>query len=240
MAIYRKTWITYIVFLHILLAIVLWKSDFIEQIGSKLGLNASSLESSTYYNLMTRSHSWMDGSVPSRATIFIGDSIIQGLATSAVSDLSVNYGIGWDTTEGLQNRLPIYQSISAAKAVVISIGINDLLAERDNESILRNYQQILEYMPQTTRVVVSAILPLDEGVRNSGPSNELVSNLNSLLKELATNYENTVFFDSAGLLTGEDGNLRAEFHGGDGLHLSTSGYGVWIEQLRASLDGVRN
>ena len=41
----------------------------------------------------------MDSLVPVGATVFIGDSITQGLATSAVVPLSVNYGIGGDTTQ---------------------------------------------------------------------------------------------------------------------------------------------
>ena len=160
----RKTWVTYVVFLHILLAMVLFKSNFIEKVERKLELYKSP-ELSEYYNEITAYHERMDGSVPRGATIFIGDSITQSLATSAVSELSVNYGIGSDTTLGVLNRLPIYESIHSIKAVVIAIGVNDL-ARRNNDSIIHNYEEILDYIPKNTKILVSAILPIDERVQS--------------------------------------------------------------------------
>lgn len=232
----RKTWVTYVVFLHILLAMVLFKSNFIEKVERKLELYKSP-ELSEYYNEITAYHKRMDGSVPRGATIFIGDSITQSLATSAVSELSVNYGIGSDTTLGVLNRLPIYESINSTKAVVIAIGVNDL-ARRNNDSIIHNYEEILDYIPKNTKILVSAILPIDERVQSKKSSNERISKLNSSLKKLTEKYENVVFVDSSNWLKGDDDNLKTEFHSGDGVHLSTAGYKIWISQLRVSLKGT--
>ena len=232
----RKTWVTYVLFLHILLAMVLFKSNFIEKVERKLELYKSP-ELSEYYNEITAYHKRMDGSVPRGATIFIGDSITQSLATSAVSELSVNYGIGSDTTLGVLNRLPIYESINSIKAVVIAIGVHDL-ARRNNDSIIHNYEEILDYIPKNTKILVSAILPIDERVQSKKSSNERISKLNSSLEKLAENYENVVFVDSSNWLKGDDDNLKTEFHSGDGVHLSTAGYEIWISQLRASLKGT--
>lgn len=232
----RKPWVIYVVFLHILLAMVLFKSNFIEKVERKLELYQSP-ELSEYYNEITAYHERMDGSVPRGATIFIGDSITQSLATSAVSELSVNYGIGSDTTLGVLNRLPIYESIKSTKAVVIAIGVNDL-ARRDNDRIIHNYEEILDYMPKKAKVLVSAILPIDERVQSKKSYNERISKLNSSLKKLAENYENIVFVDSSNSLKGDDDNLKTEFHSGDGVHLNTAGYEIWISQLRASLQGT--
>jgi len=167
----------------------------------------------------------------------IGDSITQSLATSAVSELSVNYGIGSDTTLGVLNRLPIYESINSTKAVVIAIGVNDL-ARRNNDSIIHNYEEILDYIPKNTKILVSAILPIDERVQSKKSSNERISKLNSSLKKLTEKYENVVFVDSSNWLKGDDDNLKTEFHSGDGVHLSTAGYKIWISQLRVSLKGT--
>ena len=235
----RKIWVTYVLFLHILLAIVLLKSNFIEKVERKLELYKSP-ELSEYYNEITAYHKRIDGAVPRGAAIFIGDSITQSLATSAVSELSVNYGIGSDTTLGVLNRLPIYESINSInsiKAVVIAIGVNDL-ARRNNDSIIDNYEDILDYIPKNTKILVSAILPIDERVQSKKSSNERISKLTSSLKKLTENYENVVFVDSSNWLKGDDDNLKTEFHSGDGVHLSTAGYEIWISQLRAPLKGT--
>ena len=73
----------------------------------------------------------MDGLIPEGATIFIGDSITQGLATSAVSNQSVNYGIGSDTTLGVLKRLPYYNSMNSAKAVRRARSPGTLYTHRD-------------------------------------------------------------------------------------------------------------
>ncbi len=233
MSILKKSWLIYIVCLHVLVAIILFKSNFIEIVENKLGFSQNH-EISEYYNEITNYHKRLDASIPSNATIFIGDSITQGLATSAVSDLSVNYGIGSDTTLGVLQRLPMYKSINTAKAVVIAIAVNDLPI-RNNDKIIYNYKKILDYIPQSTKVVVSAVLPIDEKIRSFSSSNKRISKLNASLKKLTVNYDNVVFIDSSSLLQDNDSNLKNEFHTGDGIHLSTAGYKIWINQLKEAL-----
>jgi len=163
MPILRKLGVVYLLILHTLIVLILINSDFIEKVGYKLGVFATP-ELSSYYDEITTLHFRMDGNVPDGATLFIGDSITQGLATSAIAALSVNYGISSDTTLGVLNRIRKYESTARANAVVLAVGVNDLSRRNDGE-IITNYEKILNSIPKETSVVVSAILPVDEGVQ---------------------------------------------------------------------------
>jgi hypothetical protein len=133
----RRIILVYVIAIHMLFGIVLIKSDFIQRVETKLGFVKPKIEITEHFHRMLRYHSRMDGNVPKQSVIFIGDSITQGLAVTAVINPSVNYGIGSDTTVGVLNRLPVYKSIEKASTVVIAIGVNDM-EYRSNEEILRN------------------------------------------------------------------------------------------------------
>jgi lysophospholipase L1-like esterase len=232
----RKFGVFYLLMLHVLLGLVLAKSDFIEKVGYKLGVTTKP-ELSAYYDRITTYHFRMDGNVPDGATLFIGDSITQGLATSAVANRAVNYGIGSDTTLGVLNRIRGYESLNRADAVVLAIGVNDL-SRRSDEKIVANYEKILGSIPEEIPVVVSAILPVDERVQRVNFENKRISQVNQLLRELALKYDNVTFSDAGSSLRSSDNNLKSDFHVGDGVHLSSAGYQVWIRELRQALNNA--
>jgi len=236
MRILRKLGVVYLFILHMLFAFVLVKSNFIEEVGYKLGVSTAP-ELSVYYERIATYHSRIDGNVPEGASLFIGDSITQGLATSAIANLSVNYGIGSDTTLGVLNRIPRYKSVSRAGSIVLAIGVNDL-RRRSNEEIVTNYEDILGLLPEDTPVVVSAILPVDERVQRVVPSNKRILRVNKLIRELVRKYNNVTFSDAGGGLRGSDNNLKSNFHVGDGVHLNYEGYQVLIRELRRTLDNA--
>lgn len=232
----RKLGVIYLLMLHILVALMLAKSDFIDKAGYKFGVYTAP-ELSSYYDRITTYHFRMNGNVPDGATIFIGDSITQGLATSAISKLSVNYGIGSDTTLGVLNRVRKYESLTRANAIVLAIGVNDL-RRRNDEKIIANYEDILSSLPKYIPIVVSAILPVDERVQSVNSENKRITRVNALLNELAGAYDNVTFSDAGILLRGSDNNLKANFHVGDGVHLSSDGYQIWIQELRRALNNA--
>ena len=232
----RKLGVVYLLMLHVLLALVLAKSDFIEKVGYKLGVSTIP-ELSAYYDRITTYHFRMDGNVPDGATLFIGDSITQGLATSAIANPSVNYGIGSDTTLGVLNRIRKYESLNRADTVVLAIGVNDL-SRRSDEKIVTNYKKILDSIPEEIPVVVSAILPVDERVQRVNSENNRISTVNKLLRDLSLKYDNVTFSDAGSSLRDPENNLKSDFHVGDGVHLSSAGYQVWIRELRRALNNA--
>lgn len=194
-------------------------------------------ELSEHYYRMRAYHQRIDPLVPEGATLFIGDSLTQGLATSAVSASSVNYGIGADTTFGVLQRLPKYTSILSAKAIVMAIGVNDLVW-RPLPEIVENYRQILLLLPKTAHIVVSAVLPVDENRPFVAYSNQKIFELNAHLKVLSAYHANAIYIDAGQSLMDELGNLKDEYHRGDGVHLSEAGYRIWIARLKQGLNEI--
>ncbi len=234
----KKSWAVYIILLHLFCLVVLLKSNFVAKVGRTIGLSQQP-EISSYYKQTVSFHKKMDGSIPEGATIFIGDSITEALATSAVAEVSVNYGIGSDTTYGVLRRLPLYSSLARAKCIVIAVGVNDLTRRGDND-IIKNYQQILNSIASDKSVVVSAVLPVDERVKQIQLKVELnnkrITQLNNKLENLCGTYRNVIFVNPGQELQSSDSNLKTRYHVGDGIHLSTAGYRIWIDKLRNVLD----
>jgi hypothetical protein len=84
----KKILIGYVVFVHICLLFVLIKSDFITRIGYRIGLVENlQPEITQHFKEMLRYHERIDPHIPEGAVIFIGDSLTQGLYTSAVLPL---------------------------------------------------------------------------------------------------------------------------------------------------------
>jgi lysophospholipase L1-like esterase len=232
--------ITYIVCVHAILGLVLLQ-DYAGKRTDKPAIAKQEIKSeiTEHFHHMVRYHSRMDGNVPSGSVVFIGDSITQGLCVSAVVPTAVNYGIGYDTTVGVLQRLPVYNSIKRAGAVVVAIGINDFKL-RTNEDILHNYSIIAERIPENVPVIFSAVLPLDEKCFFDCQGwNQHIRNLNADLKTFCDGSRNHFFADAGPLLLDAQGNLAAEFHDGDGIHLNSRGNAICVGELQKSLKNVQ-
>jgi len=238
----KRIAVAYLIGIHFFLVVVLLRSDFIIRVQRKFTPQQTVLppEITKYFYRILRYHKRMDNNVPNGAIVFIGDSITQGLCVSAVASPSVNYGIGSDTTAGVLQRLPFYKSIKRARAIVIAIGINDI-KRRSNDKILENYRFIIDQLPKTTPVIFSAVLPLDEEVREEwkGYNQGYIKDLNSRLKHLVSEAENLFFIDAGPLLVDENGNLSDIYYDADGLHLNSKGNTIWINVLRKGLQAAQ-
>ncbi|MGJ8696762.1 MAG: GDSL-type esterase/lipase family protein [Verrucomicrobiaceae bacterium] len=231
----HRTLAGYLVINHLLLALVLWKSDFLPRLKSKL-TGEHPNPHAAHYQRMVSYHRQMDPAIPDQATIFLGDSITQGLCVSAVTPLAVNYGIGGDTTSGLLDRLPHYPSLARAKTIVLAIGINDM-HHREDAATLQNIKTIRASLPPNTPVLISGILPLDP----SAPghpfkiSTSRITTLNQQLATFADATPHTGFLPPSPQFTDQNGLLLPHLHLGDGLHLNPAGYQIWISALRSKL-----
>ncbi|MES2476621.1 MAG: GDSL-type esterase/lipase family protein [Verrucomicrobiota bacterium] len=227
----------YLILLHLALAVMLWKSDFLERVASRLGMASLKPEITDDYRKALRYHSRSVDALPDASVIFIGDSMIQGLAVTAVHPLGLSYGIGGDTTRGVLARLPLYMpALKRAKAVVFAVGFNDARYRTADEAI-RNYISILDALPPDLPVVVAAILPIDDSLKSAFASRgEWIQSFNSQLKALAAQRQNIAFVDSRKRLdTDGDDRLDAPFHDGDGMHLNSAGNLLWAADLRAAI-----
>ncbi len=233
----RFIFLIYLLLLHGFVIIVLLKTNTPPKILSMFGYEIQAPELSAYYYGMTGFHKRIDKNVPELATIFVGDSLVQGLAVSAISPLSVNFGIGLDTTHGVITRISQYQSIKNARVVVVAIGHNDL-KWRDDDQIVRNYLKIIELIPARVPILFSAILPVDEYIKTGRDYNARIAIINSKLQSICDDKERLKFLDISTYLSDSKGNLLPRYHIGDGVHLNALGNGVWISELKKKISSL--
>ena len=233
-----KAFFGYLLLVHLSLALVLWKSNFIEKVSTTLGITKSDKQS--FYQQMTTVHTIMDSSVPDDSVVFIGDSITQALATTAISTPTANYGIYSDNTQGVINRLPLYQSIKRARVVVLAIGVNDIHQHVDQSDTLLNYKTILKSIPIDVHIIVSSILPIGPIAQTNAFNNAHINALNNQIKLLTNEYKNATFLDNMNDFIDKEGYLRSSFHIGDGVHLSNEGYSVLIDNIAGSLSAIED
>ena len=224
--------ISYVVFLHVLLVVILISSDSVRQRLTK-GLGWRNPSHVDHYRRMTTFHRRVDASVPEGAVLFIGDSFVQSMCVAAVTERGVNFGIGGDTAEGVLKRLPEYTCLNKVSAVILAVGYNDL-SIRDNDAILRIYRDILRLMPNNCLLLICSLLPIDERCRPEQYNNR-INELNKVILHLCALNRNCHFVNLFYDLQDKDGNLGREYHIGDGIHLSPEGYRICIEKLRLYL-----
>jgi len=230
----RLLFIVYLMLLHVFLVVALVKTDIIPRIQAKLSSNIEHAEITPFYYSMLDFHRRVDKNIPDNSVIFLGDSLIQGLAVASIASPAINFGIGADTTAGLIERIPYYSAISRSRTIVIAIGVNDL-NKRANKEILSNYKQIVSLIPSNIPILFSAIFPVDSAIINTRSFNERIRNLNNKLEELCDNSQRLYFLNITNQLTNADGGLSGDFHIGDGLHLNAVGNAIWISGLKKEL-----
>jgi lysophospholipase L1-like esterase len=174
-----------------------------------------------------------ESAAPEGAVVLIGDSIIEDLDATAVASGALNFGIGGDTSRGLRDRVGRYKSLLKAHAVFLEIGINDLL-HATGEDVVANYRGILAALPKQPRLYLIGLLPVDEQallpVYGRLASNAEIARLNAAAAELCRARDNCVPLEPFGA-----GPLRADYHSGDGVHLSEAGYRVLVAAMKAAL-----
>jgi lysophospholipase L1-like esterase len=227
--------ITWLIAIHAFAALAIWDTDLPYRIDRKLNLGLlNPPEITHYYEDMLGSHLQLDGSVENGSVIFLGDSLTQGLNVAAVANQSINYGIGMDTSYGLLKRVSQYKSLTKASTVVIAIGINDLIrVKRSPADVLEHYKQILDSLASDKKVIIQAVFPVDER-EGLADTNEKIMELNDKLLLLAKDRKH-LFINLQDEFVNSEGNLQTDFHIGDGLHLSSQAYKLWIQALAETL-----
>jgi hypothetical protein len=97
-----------------------------------------------------------DSLVPASATLLFGDSHLQTLPPSALPNAH-NFSIGGESAQRLVKRLPHFESLKQASAVVLSAGTNDLLEKRSVESVTMAWSNFLNHMPAEALVLCVGI-----------------------------------------------------------------------------------
>ena len=176
---------------HLLLLIVLAKTDFVVRCGRKIGM----LPPAYHYkgprilaDKMNAFYERVDGNVPEGSVIVIGDSLVQGLCVDACrprcSEIPavVGFGIGGDTLEGISARLRNLKSARAASGIVVEGGINDLLQGASDAEFRARYRNLLEHLPNGVPYWGVLMFPVAEG--KWSVSNSRIKALNDWMRNM--------------------------------------------------------
>jgi lysophospholipase L1-like esterase len=191
---------------------------------------------------------------PKRLTILAGDSLSLWFPPDLLpTDMTwLNQGISGETSFGLLRRLKLFDR-TEPDTIFVMIGINDLIHEVREETLLANYQEIIQHLKRVhpqTRIVVQSILPhggshIRERYgtttfrdrpfprwvdRFATLPNRYIRELNQSIAQIAKE-QHVEYLDLHSQFTDASGDLLTELST-DGLHLSAQGYMVWLSQLQ--------
>ncbi len=170
--------------------------------------------------------------------VFLGSSTIQGMDIAGVTPVGLNLGLGGDTLDGLQQRLAGYRTVRSAAAIVVNIGLNDLLqsCQMPNSAL----ERLMKRWPPSVPLVmvgVQGLAPEQRRKHCDGRMDELVRDFNQTLE--ATCQERTPCrFVRSPVPADVDAPRARALLEPDGLHLSTQGYGPLKAAIKSALLGI--
>ncbi len=163
--------------------------------------------------------------------VFLGDSLTEGydLAAHYPQYVTVNRGIGGDTTHGVEERLQVSVYDLQPQAVVMLIGANNM------NTMMDNYERILiglrDNLPNTKIILVSLTSMSGEW----GRKNELARENNVKIRALADRYGFAFVDLFNALLDPETNEIRAEYTT-DGGHQTALGYAVFTATITPAIE----
>ncbi len=178
---------------------------------------------------------------PDRLTVLLGDSISLWFPPHLLPPERswLNQGISGEVSSGLLKRLDLIDQ-TEPETVLVMVGINDLIRDVSSQTLLANYQLILEELVEhhpKAQLVVQSVLPhageaatWEGAARLQEIPNAEIRDINDDLKAIALKHD-AQYLDLYSLFSDGEGNLRSELTT-DGLHLNTSGYLVWATALQ--------
>ena len=161
---------------------------------------------------------------------FLGDSLTDGydLEKYYPQYLTVNRGIGGDTTFGLEKRLKVSVYDLKPKVAVMLIGANNF------DTMFENYEDILEGMRQNIPETKIVLLSLTSMGGKWGKNNQKAAYNNVRIKLLAEKYGYEFVDLYSPLLNLETGEIYEEYTT-DGGHLTPKGYEVFTNTVTPTL-----
>ena len=233
----------YLVALHGVVVVLMVKTDFAVRAGKTLGwLPPEEWTERIYRDILLQAA--QDPDVAAGSVVLVGDSIIRGVPARAVAANAANFGIGGDTTHTLRARLPLLRSLSAAEAIVVGVGVNDL-KYRDGAAIAADYAVLLDGLPRNVPVIVVSVLPVDASavqvIARSYLRNPILRGLNTGLAEMCRQRARCRFLDVwPEMIDAASGGLEPSLGGGDGWHLSAAGNRVLGRLIRDAVISARS
>ena len=162
------------------------------------------------------------------AVVMLGDSITALTDWSALlpSFDVANRGIPGDMTEGVLERIDSIVAMHP-QCVAVMLGVNDLIATRSVQEVLRNYTAVVNRLSTSGSTVI-----VQSTLITSNPSlNALVNDVDRALAEMCGQSGRCLYLD----LNSTVASTGAIADSIDGLHLGPNSYKIWASTLRPVL-----
>jgi lysophospholipase L1-like esterase len=183
-----------------------------------------------------RKYFWSQREKDQNGVVFVGDSLTgnwKDLA-KAFPDLKVvNRGIGGDTSRGVLFRFKEDVLDLNPKAIVVTVGTNDLTAMGKPADAAGNVEEMLKQIDKANPalpVVVCTTPPSDSP--KAPVKLDQRQALNAEIKKVASAHPNVIVCDIYPVFLNADGSLNAESFTADRLHLGPAGYEKWSAVLK--------
>ncbi len=174
---------------------------------------------------------------------FVGDSITQALelynsipgagycAYKGIGPRQI-YDGSVQTRRTGEREVPMEMLLASAPGKVYVLMGTNTMVNFDNDSLLAYYAEMLDQIRAAlpaAKIYVQAITPVVPG-RHASLDKARIDTLNNLLAALALEKQ-LYFVNLQEALADDEGNLRDEYAGGDGYHLTPGACDAWREYL---------
>ena len=190
--------------------------------------------------------------------IFIGESTTSHLKSRGVLTGGKNTGQVWSSDQntmvldlnilnktiryprtGQLMTIPAAVRAESPRVVVLNFGVNGIMGFSQNERLYTTaYGKLIDAIHEAspkTVVLLQTVYPLalNQTTFKDGAEviNGYIRRLNELLSDIAMSHDAHVV-DTASVLRDGQGNLRADYQAGDGLHLTREAYVAILGYLR--------
>lgn len=197
---------------------------------------AKSTKSNTIVYFLNRQQNFEVFPKDSNSIIFLGNSLTQFFeVTELLKNLKIkNRGIYGDFTGGVLNRIkPIIDE--HPQKVFIEIGLNDLLHSIPVDTVLKNYQTLIDTLQSGksgTKVYVQSLLPIgyNSETANLPHINDDIRLINERLKQYSQQH-NATYIDLYTSFSIE-GKINPKYFISDGEHITGEGYMLWADLVK--------
>lgn len=230
----RMALVLYLVGIHLIAFVAVAKTNLVAVTVRKLGYTPAWTEFDRSYERHVRFLRRLDSTADAGGVVFLGDSQLRSVDQGSVTLRPIGLTIPGDTTRRVMRRMGDYRSVAAARVIVLQVGVNDLLFRSPAEAE-ESYGELLRALPAGVPVIANAVLPVDERAVKEKLTNIGIRALNAGIERRCAAHGRCTFVDPTLDLIDPTGNLQSRYHEGDGLHLSPSGYRIWMSFLEQAL-----
>ncbi len=160
-------------------------------------------------------------------------SISVGTAVFDALPPKERHGLFFETISKMSQGLDDYSRLPRVRALVVMAGTNDFAAQNIDEDLRR----IADKLPVSSPLLWFAVPPVSSRIETR-QTNAQITEFNRRVKELCAVKANCRFIDPTSLLIDENGDLKSEYHDGDGITFNKRGSEIWVNALKSNLPAI--